>query len=42
MSTERTNTENLLAAQGLEATEIFSGDASACPHCAAGDTALAA
>ena len=29
MSTERTNTENLFAAQGLEATEIFSGDATA-------------
>jgi hypothetical protein len=34
--------EALLAEQGLEATEVFSGDASACPHCAAGGTALAA
>jgi hypothetical protein len=42
MSTEQINPESLLAEHGLEATEVFSGDVSACPHCAAGGAALAA
>jgi hypothetical protein len=41
MSTQQITPESLLAEHGLEATEVYSGDASACPHCAAG-VALAA
>ncbi|HEX2370777.1 MAG TPA: hypothetical protein VHM94_16245 [Acidimicrobiia bacterium] len=44
MSTDHTSTttEAMFAAYGLQATEVFSGDGSACPHCAARVAVLAA
>jgi hypothetical protein len=44
MNTDHNSTtiESLFAAYGLQATEVFSGDGSSCPHCTAGVVVLAA